>query len=202
MSNWNRCVQQGAFGENVTKQCLYQIGWEVKDLTGDWKKYGKKGDFLVDTGTKQNIFIDVKTDLRIADTGNVCLEGKITRSDGKQHDGWLATAKYDYIVFVSPQKQIAYIASFPMLKANSGIIGKIKDTPCLDGEGQYNRLYVMPIQQLCDLGIIVAAFSYNLIVADDADLFNFEALQDAEVKLKQFHCNPAAKDDCTFVQFI
>lgn len=161
MNNWNRCKQQGQQGEEIIKQCLKQGGYHVDDITADWRKSGHKGDLIVN-----GLYLDIKTDNRIADTGNICLEGTITRKDGKQYQGWLDTAEYDYMCCLSPQKQVAYVIDYNAVKQQAGKIGKTINTPCLDGAGYRNQLYIMPIQQLWDMGIIGGYMRYSLPAPD------------------------------------
>nr|DAO48218.1 MAG TPA: putative endonuclease [Caudoviricetes sp.] len=107
----------GSIGECIFEQRARLKGYEVKDLTGDKDYWEKDIDFLVrNPATNESRYIEVKTDLRLYETGNLYIELENTHS--KEGKGWFNFSEADIIAYCNygaPAKEI-YLFSFDDLR--------------------------------------------------------------------------------------
>lgn len=115
MSSFGNELYKAKYAENIAKKILDQSNSEVEDLTNEWEKYGKMGDFRL-TMNGQVRYIDIKDDKVIHRTKNVFVEKKMYRwLTGKHEDGWYY-ADYHFLGIVSRKDSMFYIIDFKMLK--------------------------------------------------------------------------------------
>lgn len=90
----------------------------IFDNVSEVKEYRYKGDIKVTTPEGREIFLEVKDDSRIADTGNVLCEYRNYIKDGDYFIKGNMCSDYDFYCIVSQQQRKIYIIDFSILKAN------------------------------------------------------------------------------------
>lgn len=131
-------------------------GWDFVDVS-NLKECRYKGDIkAINKLTSQEVFLEVKNDSRIADTGNILCEYQNYIKDGAYFIKGNMLSDYDYYCIVSQQQRKIYIIDFSILKANytkgthKVIYHYDQDTWC----------YLLPLGVLKSLGGLVAVLDY------------------------------------------
>ena len=108
----------GNIGEQIFCYRARQKHYEVKDLTNDKNYWDKDIDFLVRNPiTNESRYIEVKTDARLYETGNLYIELENVHSKGGK--GWYHFSEADIIAYCdysAPEREI-YLFSFEDLRA-------------------------------------------------------------------------------------
>ena len=108
----------GNTGEQIFQYRGRRLGYEVKDLTNDKNYWDKDKDFLVrNPRTNESRFIEVKTDTKLYETGNLYIELENVHSKGGK--GWYYFSEADMIAYCdysAPDREI-YLFSFEDLRA-------------------------------------------------------------------------------------
>ena len=105
----------GKTGELFVARFFQKLHWNVKDLTGIQKYRDEDIDFIVTNQDGESFRIEVKTDTRMHETGNVVVEKKMIRPTGER-DGWLYKCKADYICYLSAATGAACFLDWPPLR--------------------------------------------------------------------------------------
>lgn len=120
------------------------------------RKYFYKGDIKATGADGKEIFIEVKNDSRIADTGNVLCEYENYIKDGGYFIKGNMQSDYDVYCVVSQQARKIYVIDFEILQANytrgyhKVIQHYDQDTYC----------YLLPLAQIKRLGGLIAELDY------------------------------------------
>lgn len=101
MKKWKR-------GEQLVIDYLLENGYEVEDVSSNPDYFDKDID-LIATNPKTNgtAAIEIKTDSRISQTGNLYIEYSNIRS--KHGWGWLYFTKADFIYYIDEKEEVCYI---------------------------------------------------------------------------------------------
>lgn len=131
-SNWTRQKAKGSIGEQLFKDTMLSRKHTVIDVRDDKEYQTKDVDFIV-----SGFNIEVKTDYRMNQTGNIFLEDVIEYWDDEQKAGWFKTTTADYLSFVDGKTKDIHIYKTTTLR------DYIKDNRlwwncCNDG---YKRIY-------------------------------------------------------------
>ena len=108
MSLFERQLAKGKVGEGLVCQYLQNKGWEVEDTTENPAYFKKDIDFLVKKDNL-NMAIEVKTEAKMNQTGNMYIEDKLVYEDGREADGWWHYCEADYMWHVNPATQTAFV---------------------------------------------------------------------------------------------
>lgn len=120
------------------------------------REYFYKGDILATSANGEQIFLEVKNDSRIADTGNVLCEYQNYIKDGGYYIKGNMLSDYDFYCVVSQQLRKIYIIDFSILQANY-TRGVHKIIPHYD---QDTYCYLLPLADIARLGGLVATLEY------------------------------------------
>ena len=158
ISTFKRDLDAARDAEILTLQLLagatddYDFFW-----VGDTREYFSKGDIkAIDKATGKEIFIEVKDDSRIADTGNVLCEEEVDYFD-YQVKGNIYN-EFDVYVVVSKQERKIYVIDGKVLKANYKQ-GYKKYIPHRE---QASDCYLLPLGNLKAAGGLLAVIEYDL----------------------------------------
>lgn len=158
LSNFRRDLNNAREAEILVLQLLagatddYDFFW-----VGDNREYFNKGDIkAIDKNTGKEIFIEVKDDSRIADTGNVLCEEEVDYIDYSVKGN--IYNEFNVYVVVSKQQKRIYVIDGEVLKANYKQ-GYKKYIP--HGE-QSTDAYLLPLWKLRELGGVIATINYDL----------------------------------------
>ena len=123
------------------------------------KECWHKGDILCEDKIYYcRNYIDVKDDSCISRTGNILAEDRVYyEDDGIFIDGFMKTAKYDYVAYVSKADNKIYMLDFQLWKKNYKREGKFKEIP---HSRQTTYAYLMSLNKAKELGIVVAEIDY------------------------------------------
>ena len=130
-------------------------GYTFTDVS-DIKEYRYKGDIMCTAADGKQIFIEVKNDSRIADTGNILCEYQNYIKDADYFIKGNMCSDYDYYTIVSQQQRKIYIIDFSILKANY-TKGQHKVIRHYD---QDTYCYLLPLGVIKQLGGLVAVLDY------------------------------------------
>lgn len=110
-TNFDKLLEVGRVGENAVSKLLTRNGCEVEDVsTNKWYQVNDI-DFVVrqtEKYTIPNITLEVKTDRRIHETMNICLEIESNCNPQRKKEGWFKTSKADWFAFYSPAVEATY----------------------------------------------------------------------------------------------
>ena len=118
-SNFKRDLAKARKAEHIVCEVLNSatIDYSFEEV-GDQEAYFYKGDIMATDFYNNVCFIDVKSDSRIAETGNVLCEYKVYSYN---QDKWLKgdmQKDYDYLAVVAQQTHTIYVIDFDVLKKN------------------------------------------------------------------------------------
>lgn len=130
-------------------------GWTFTDVS-NIREYRYKGDIKATAANGQEVFLEVKNDSRIADTGNVLCEYENYIKDGGYFIKGNMQSDYDYYCIVSQQQRKIYIIDFSILKANY-TKGRHK---VIEHYDQDTYCYLLPLLEIKRLGGLVATLDY------------------------------------------
>lgn len=103
-TNFLKAKRIGNQGEKLVAEWLQRIGYEVEDVSMNRDYFAKDIDFIVTKG-EEEMAVEVKTDQRMADSGNVLLEVRVDVDKNKP--GWWQYCQATHLFFVDiRQKQV------------------------------------------------------------------------------------------------
>lgn len=148
-------VSQGNGGEDMLKSYLIKKkGCQVIDRSDDPEYRAKDIDFEFTVKGKKWHSVEVKSDYRMAQTGNIVVEVAMYRKSGKSK-GWLYYCEADYLCFIDMQSYKFYFFDWPKLQQEV-LNGRWKFTKFDNGtdncEGEVCKI---PLKNLRELGLIV-----------------------------------------------
>lgn len=116
--NFVTTLHEGNRTEAVIRDLFLREGYIVGDCSGIPEYQEKDIDFIAENpNTGVRISYEVKSDNRIADTGNVALEMYMLRHSGLRK-GWYEYCQADYIVYCDAMNRVAYFIHWKSLKAD------------------------------------------------------------------------------------
>ena len=132
--------------------------WVFTDVA-DKEEYWHKGDILAyNAESGKEIFIDVKDDKTIEKTNNFLAEHKVSyKSSGTTIDGFMQSAEYDYIAYMSRNDRKMYIIDFAWWRAlYKGGIYKI-----IPHKEQITYCYLNSLKFMKQYGVIIAEIDFH-----------------------------------------
>lgn len=130
-------------------------GYTFTDVS-NVKECRYKGDILATSNDGKQIYIEVKNDSRIAETGNVLCEYQNFIKDGGYFIKGNMQSAYDIYCIVSQQQRKMYFIDFSILQANY-TKGKHRIIEHFD---QDTWCYLLPLTELERLGGIIKVLDY------------------------------------------
>lgn len=119
VENWERDLEKGRRGEQITLETLSSIDFNSKcafEYVGDKPAYYKYGDIRAIRDDGSIFMLEVKNDERIAETHNVlCEELVVYHNTGDIKDGYMYNY-YEYYCIVSEPERKIYILDFKVMK--------------------------------------------------------------------------------------
>lgn len=89
------------------------IGYKITDVSSNREYFSKDIDLLATRGT-QSMSIEVKSDSRLNETGNVCIETVTNRQHNKK--GWFYYTEATHIFFVDVNENVIHCVRLDELK--------------------------------------------------------------------------------------
>lgn len=121
-------------------------------------EYFYKGDVLATDNSGNRIFIEVKDDKRIADTGNIlCEENVYYHSSDYLGRGNMQSDCDIYCVVSQPESKI-YVFDFKKLKEYYKVLGVYKEIPHAD---QTTQCYLLPLWVAKKHDILIGTIDYS-----------------------------------------
>lgn len=121
-------------------------------------EYYYKGDLLATNSSGCRIFIEVKDDSRIADTGNVLCEDKVYYVNGDYLGKGNMESDCDIYCVVSQSEKKIYVMDFKVLKKIYKPFGMYKSIPHTD---QITYAYLLPLWVIKQQGGFIAEIDYS-----------------------------------------
>ena len=155
--NFFEDLNKARAAENIVKDTFASLttGYTFENVAND-RQYFYKGDIKATAADGREIFIEVKDDSRIADTGNVLCEYAVYYKDGGYFGKGNMESEYDIYCVVSQSERKIYVIDFDILQANykSGYHKIIyhfdQDTYC----------YLLSLSVIKKLGGLIAIIDY------------------------------------------
>ena len=153
---WND-LNNAKYAEKLVRETFSQLTdkYTFEDVA-DIKEYRYRGDIRATAADGRQIYIEVKDDGRIADTGNVLCEEENFYKDGGYFGKGNMQSNYDIYCVVSQSERNIYVIDFPTLQANYKK-GQFKIIHHYD---QDTYCYLLPIGTVKRLGGLIAEVSY------------------------------------------
>lgn len=121
---------------------------------GDQKEYYHKGDIVaVDKATGEKIFIEVKGDTRIGETGNVLLEDEVYYKQNNNQVPGNLHSDYQIYCVVSEDTQQMWFMDFEKLKGLAERFGEYK---VIRHPQQITFALLVPLHRIKQFGALVA----------------------------------------------
>lgn len=106
-------ASKGRKGEAVAASFLSSIGYQVENVSNN-PDYFKADIDLIATKGEEVMKVEVKSDYRISETGNVCVE--IWNDKNRNSKGWLFYTQATHIFFVDVRKGVIHAVRAQELK--------------------------------------------------------------------------------------
>lgn len=121
----------------------------------DDREYYHKGDILALGENDKKVFIEVKDDSRIGDTGNVLCEERVFYADGYHTKGNMYS-EYQIYCVVSRKEQKIYVIDFKVLRQIYKQ-GRFMEIHHYD---QYNEVFLVPLWLIKQHNGLIATIGY------------------------------------------
>ena len=119
ITNFDKLLEVGKEGEKAVSELLERSGCEVQDVSKEKWHQANDIDFIVYHGidfimrqserrSVPNITMEVKTDRRIHETMNICVELESNSNPTMKKEGWFKTSKADWFAFYSPAVEATF----------------------------------------------------------------------------------------------
>ena len=108
---FDKLLEIGREGEKAVSELLERSGCEIEDVSKEKWYQANDIDFIVRQSEKQNIpniTMEVKTDRRIHETMNICVELESNSNPDMKKKGWFKTSKADWFAFYSPAVEATF----------------------------------------------------------------------------------------------
>ena len=143
--------------ENIVKNTFAALSSNYTfENVADQREYFYKGDIRATAADGRQIYIEVKDDSRIADTGNVLCEYEVYYKDYGHFGKGNMQSDYDIYCVVSQAERKIYVIDFSILQANykkgqhKVIYHWDQDTYC----------YLLPVSTIKKLGGLITVVNY------------------------------------------
>lgn len=103
MSLFQELKQKGEVGETAVIKHYQKLGCIIEDTSDNPQYFKDDIDMIINGQT-----VEVKTDYRMNETGNIALEMVSNYNPAYYKDGWFITSKAQIFVFYSPQTNNSY----------------------------------------------------------------------------------------------
>lgn len=113
--NFNSTLYQGNEGQNKIKEYLESQGYIVIDKSEDEEYQSKDIDFLYSKDGLSFCSLEVKSDNRMYETGNIAVELAMHRKSGRKN-GWYHYCEADVLCFYDVISNIGYFIDWVKLK--------------------------------------------------------------------------------------
>lgn len=134
----------------------------------DDPEYYYKGDIQATDSSNRRIYIEVKDDSRIADTGNVLCEDKVYYADGDYFGRGNMQGETDIYCVVSQKEKKIYVMDFKVLKEIYKPFGIFKK---IEHQDQATYAYLLPLWVVKQRGAFIAEIDYSGI-SPVANIYN------------------------------
>ena len=115
MNDFYDDLARGKRGEKLVYDALTARGSIITDLRDDREARFNDIDFLLEKDGKTTT-LEVKTDFRSEETGNLFIEYENSNNKSHKYKGWYCYCKAQYLCFVQETARKAYIVLFDELK--------------------------------------------------------------------------------------
>ena len=115
MNTFYEDLERGKRGEKLVYDALTARGNKVTDLRDDEAARWNDIDFALEKDGKKTT-LEVKTDFRSEETGNLFIEYENSNNQKHKYKGWYCYCKAEYLCFVQETARKAYIVLFDELK--------------------------------------------------------------------------------------
>ena len=131
--------------------------YTFKNVSAD-PEYYYKGDIQATDSSNRRIYIEVKDDSRIADTGNVLCEDQVYYKDGDYFGRGNMQGDSDIYCVVSRVEKKIYVMDFKVLKEIYKPFGVYKEIEHTD---QTTHAYLLPLWVIKQRGAFIAEVDYS-----------------------------------------
>lgn len=147
-------VTEGNGGENLLKNYIIHKGFQVINRADDPSYRAKDIDFEFSRNGKKWHSVEVKSDYRMAQTGNIVIEVAMYRKSGKT-PGWLYYCEADYLCFIDMQSYKFYFFDWKKLQ-QLVLNGRWRFTTFDNGtDNCTGEVCKISLKELRELGLIV-----------------------------------------------
>lgn len=112
-TNFMKAKRIGNQGERLVSGWLQRLGCQVEDVSMNRDYFAKDIDFIA-TKSGEEMTVEVKTDQRIADSGNVLLEVRVDVDKNKP--GWWQYCQASHLFFVDIRQHVVHCVRREELK--------------------------------------------------------------------------------------
>lgn len=158
-----RDLQKAQTGENIVCDVLSKLlgedDYTINNVALDEQFY-YKGDIAVTDSWGDTVYIDVKDDSCICNTGNILAEHRVWIRGKGWVDGFMQKAQYDYVAYLSQPDKKIYILDFALWKKYYKTVFVRHLFIDHNGE-QTTDGFLMRLDSARDLGIVVMEIGYD-----------------------------------------
>lgn len=153
-------LNKARVAESIVLDTFSQLttGYSFENVANE-RKYFYKGDIKAIAADGREIFIEVKDDSRIADTGNVLCEYEVYYKESGTFGKGNMKSDYDIYCVVSQSEQKIYVIDFDTLQANY----KKGQHKIIRHYDQDTYCYLLPIDTIKKLGGLIAVVDYKAL---------------------------------------
>lgn len=160
MNDFRKDLQIGKKGEFAVASYLATRNHQIEDVSDNQEYRDMDIDMIIRNPQGQKCTVEVKSDKKIGDTGNFCIEECNDRETGV-YKGWFYKCKADYICFYDYTTGRGYIVDWN--KAKPQIKQKAQYTAFENrGDGGLSWVYLLPISVAKREGWITHSFTFLL----------------------------------------
>lgn len=157
LENFNRDLKFGQRAEEIVFQVFSALDSDHKyEKVGGCRDFFYKGDIVALGEDGKPIYIEVKNDSRIADTGNVLCEEEVYY---KRHDYYgkgNMDCDSDIFAVVSEEQRKIYVIDFKVLKSNY----RKGEYKVIEHPQQITYCYLLNINEIDRLGGLISVVNY------------------------------------------
>ena len=153
VKNFLADLEIGQKGEALVKQVLETLTDKYTFTASDNQH---KGDIIATDASGNKIYLEVKTDSRIGDTGNILCEEEVFYYDTWSSKKGFMYSDYEVFCILSRSERKIYVIDFKVLKANykSGWQKELRYTD------QESKCYFIKLEKIADLGGLLYTINY------------------------------------------
>lgn len=164
VKNFYEDLSKAKKGEAIVLNVLINASnsddYKYNDVSKE-REYFHKGDIeCYDANWLCNYYIDVKDDSCVSRTGNILAEHRVWYKNGGWQKGFMQSASYDYVAYLSQPDNTIYMLDFEAWKKNYKSTFKKHLYIPHEGE-QTTDGYLMALKDARKLGIVIAEIKYD-----------------------------------------